>query len=164
MVFVMPGQSLYTEEVDPREFIRNLDRHDVEGQAHAMNLIGSVWSICRKIDGAMYGSAVLQSGVDRQHIRLCRYCRPGKNIAFTHQAIELVTDAHSEGGIIHKARLDASANVMAGPFPGARQPVCAQKGHHHDVRIHDFMGWPVLCNRHASILASRLSCAIAGEG
>ncbi|GCE85255.1 hypothetical protein [Komagataeibacter diospyri] len=66
MVFVMPGQSLYIEEVDPREFIRNLDRHDVEGLAHAMNLIGPVWSICRKIDGAMYGSAVLQSGVGRQ--------------------------------------------------------------------------------------------------
>ena len=66
MVFVMPGQKPYIEEVDPREFIRNLDRHDVEGLAHAMNLIGSVWSICCKIDGAIYGSAVLQSGVGRQ--------------------------------------------------------------------------------------------------
>lgn len=66
MVFVMPGQEPYIEEVDPRQFIRDLDRHDVEGLIHAMNLIGSVWSMCRKIDGAMYCSTVLQSGIGRQ--------------------------------------------------------------------------------------------------
>ena len=66
MVFVMPGQEPYIEEVDPHQFIRDLDRHDVEGLVHAMNLIGSVWSVCRKIDGVMYCSAVLQSGIGRQ--------------------------------------------------------------------------------------------------
>ncbi|MDT8873272.1 hypothetical protein RAA17_24610 [Komagataeibacter rhaeticus] len=38
----------------------------MEGLVHAMNLIGSVWSVCRKIDGVMYCSAVLQSGIGRQ--------------------------------------------------------------------------------------------------
>ncbi|KPH88751.1 antirepressor [Komagataeibacter intermedius AF2] len=66
MVFVMPGHEPYVEEVDPCQFIRDLDRHDVEGLVHAMNLIGSVWNMCRKIDGAMYCSPVLQSGIGRQ--------------------------------------------------------------------------------------------------